>query len=104
MSIQPDDDVTPRSIAKKTARNIQYLFAITATAVIGTTVFTYYFGNRVLMVRNRAVAHRSVVAESGQLLSAVVDAETGQRGFLLTGDEDNLAPYDNARMRLPEIL
>ena len=104
MSTQRDDDVTPRSTAKKTARNIRYLFAITAAAVIGTTVFTYYFGNRVLAVRNLAVGHRSVITESARLLSALTDAETGQRGFLVTGDDDYLAPYDNARAQLPEII
>lgn len=31
------------------------------------------------------------------LLQASVDAETGQRGFLLTGDETFLAPYEGAR-------
>ena len=31
------------------------------------------------------------------LLSLLKDAETGQRGFLLTGDEDYLKPYNDAR-------
>jgi signal transduction histidine kinase len=30
-------------------------------------------------------------------LTAVTDAETGQRGYLLTGDADYLAPYEEAR-------
>ncbi|MFT3987282.1 sensor histidine kinase [Aestuariivirga sp.] len=32
-----------------------------------------------------------------RLLRELVDAETGQRGFLLTGDEKFLAPYNDAR-------
>jgi diguanylate cyclase (GGDEF)-like protein/PAS domain S-box-containing protein len=35
---------------------------------------------------------------------AVVDAETGQRGYLLTGDIRYLAPYRQALARLPELL
>ena len=104
MSTKRDDDVTPGSTAKKSARSIRYLFAVMAAAVIGTTVFTYYFGNRVLTFRNLAAAHRSVITESARLLSALTDAETGQRGFLVTGDDDYLAPYDNARVQLPGIV
>src|ERR1700678_2795310 len=35
---------------------------------------------------------------------AVRDAETGQRGFLLTGDESYLQPYESARAALPGEL
>jgi PAS domain S-box-containing protein len=104
MSTQKDADVTAQSTAKRGVRNVRWLFAIMAAVVIGTTVFTYYFGGRVLAIRDRAVAHRRVIAQSGQFLSALIDAETGQRGFLVTGDEHYLAPYNSARARLPEII
>ena len=39
-------------------------------------------------------------AELSDLLSDVQDAETGQRGFLLTGDEAYLAPYEAATANL----
>src|ERR1700709_2541318 len=35
-----------------------------------------------------------------QLFSALQDAETGERGFLLTGDEAYLAPYTNVESSL----
>lgn len=34
----------------------------------------------------------------------LVDAETGQRGFLLTARRDFLAPYSRARVELPAEL
>jgi signal transduction histidine kinase/CheY-like chemotaxis protein len=37
-----------------------------------------------------------------QLLSALQDAETGQRGYLLTGDDTYLEPYEKARPRISE--
>src|ERR1700734_1736744 len=37
-----------------------------------------------------------VKAGLAQLLSAMTDAETGQRGFILTGREEYLQPYDAA--------
>ena len=38
------------------------------------------------------------------MLRAVVDAETGQRGFCLTGDETFLAPYLSVRDKVAEEL
>ncbi len=40
--------------------------------------------------------HRALLLELESTLSLVQDAETGQRGYLLTGDEDYLAPYRQA--------
>jgi signal transduction histidine kinase len=37
-----------------------------------------------------------VTAQLLELVSTIQDAETGQRGFLLTGEEDYLQPYDDA--------
>jgi signal transduction histidine kinase/CheY-like chemotaxis protein/CHASE3 domain sensor protein len=38
------------------------------------------------------------------LLSTIKDAETGQRGFLLTGEESYLTPYTDAKDALPDDL
>ena len=38
------------------------------------------------------------------LLSTLKDAETGQRGFLLTGEESYLAPYTDAKEALPDEI
>ena len=37
---------------------------------------------------------RVVIQEFGELLSSIKDAETGQRGFLITGRESYLTPYE----------
>lgn len=47
----------------------------------------------------RVVHTHEVITELTNLLSAVQDAETGQRGFLLTGDERYLEPYAAALTR-----
>jgi signal transduction histidine kinase/ActR/RegA family two-component response regulator len=47
-------------------------------------------------------AHSLQVRQTNsRLFSAVQDAETGQRGFLLTGDPDYLAPFTQAQADLP---
>ena len=43
----------------------------------------------------------SLIITSGQMLSALKDLETGQRGFLLTGKDEYLEPYNAAQLQLP---
>jgi CheY-like chemotaxis protein/CHASE3 domain sensor protein len=48
-----------------------------------------------------AVTHALQVTQSLQsLLNTLLDAETGQRGYLLNGEASYLQPYDDARSRL----
>jgi PAS domain S-box-containing protein len=47
---------------------------------------------------------REIVTATGNALAALADAETGQRGFLLTGDSRYLEPYDSAVQELPDDL
>ncbi|KIA83642.1 histidine kinase [Kaistella solincola] len=39
-----------------------------------------------------------------RVFSLVKDAETGQRGYLLTGDEAFLTPYDNAKVKIAQAI
>ena len=45
-----------------------------------------------------------VIGEIEQVLADLQDAETGQRGFLLTGDERFLEPYNAALAHLPDQI
>jgi CheY-like chemotaxis protein/signal transduction histidine kinase/CHASE3 domain sensor protein len=45
-----------------------------------------------------------VLGRLESLLSTLIDAETGQRGFLLTGEESYLAPYTDAKDALPDEI
>ncbi len=58
-----------------------------------------------LAVADQAVVHTLAVQRAiGDTLSALKDAETGQRGFLLSGDADFLTPYVNAIDAIPQQL
>jgi PAS domain S-box-containing protein len=51
------------------------------------------------------VAHTlDVINEAEQLLSLMKDAETGQRGYMLTHEERYLAPYEEAQHRIHPSL
>jgi PAS domain S-box-containing protein len=50
---------------------------------------------------NSLVEHgQQVLLETQRLKSLIVDAETGQRGYLYTGDEHYLEPYNRASQRI----
>jgi len=52
------------------------------------------FSARRLVGEYQAVQHTTeLLTELDAVLSGVTDAETGQRGFIITGDEQYLAPY-----------
>ncbi len=60
-------------------------------AVVGWLV---YSNQRAEMESERGERHtREVIQQLGDLLSGLKDAETGQRGFIITGKPDYLAPY-----------
>ena len=45
-----------------------------------------------------------VIAQVERIMSAAKDAETGERGYLITGDERYLEPYVTAQKELPEEM
>jgi len=51
------------------------------------------------------VAHtRHVLAAAEAITGTLVDAETGQRGYLLTGDASYLAPFEAARASIDDVV
>ena len=45
-----------------------------------------------------------VLAQSAEILSVLIDAQTGQRGYVITGEDDYLEPYQNGLGRLEQTL
>jgi CheY-like chemotaxis protein/signal transduction histidine kinase/CHASE3 domain sensor protein len=76
-------------------------FAVAVVAIAIIALSTY----RALDIRENAaegVKHTlEVIQQLEGLMSGLKDAETGQRGFLLTGDEQYLESYANATAALP---
>src|SRR5882757_5552466 len=79
-------------------------FVVAVAAIAFISLLTY----RSLQTRSNAeqrVTHTLEVLEQLEsILSMVKDAETGQRGFLLTGEDAYLAPNTTAKAQLPEAL
>src|ERR1700751_3219605 len=77
-----------------------------ACAVVLVAVAIFSFRNSEKFIdTNQWVNHtHEVLYEFEQVLAATVDAETGSRGFVITGNESFLEPYKNARDRISEHL
>ncbi|MEO3473334.1 CHASE3 domain-containing protein [Roseomonas sp. CAU 1739] len=59
---------------------------------------------RITTLAGDARRARDVAIAADALFSALLDAETGQRGYLLTGEDAYLAPYRRADATLPPAL
>ncbi len=75
------------------------LLMLLAIAVFSSIDWVAYLQNR-----NDVVASRQIFEHTSTLLLSITDAESSQRGFLLTGQEQYLAPYNRAAGDIPAIL
>lgn len=77
-------------------------YAVTLLVLVGD-VFLTYLNISTLIEDLKVIQHTDAVqAELSDTLTNLLNAETGQRGYLLTGDERYLEPYQKAEPRLPK--
>jgi signal transduction histidine kinase/DNA-binding response OmpR family regulator/CHASE3 domain sensor protein len=85
-------------------KNLQIGFGIAISILIISSVISYMSISNLLqsaaLVRNTNDAVRS----TNQVLSTLKDAETGQRGFLLTGADEFLAPYNGSHDSVNNLI
>jgi signal transduction histidine kinase/CHASE3 domain sensor protein/CheY-like chemotaxis protein len=82
------------------ARANLFVFAVAIVVLILVGGLTWERYDAAVMARGWAQHTDDVLAALRDLNIAVIDAETGQRGFLLTNDDDYLAPYQSALGRV----
>jgi CHASE3 domain sensor protein len=71
-----------------------FMVMLTILLAVG---FVSYRNTRKLIHDGNLVAHsQDILDELEGTLSALKDAETGQRGYIITGDEEYLKPYKDA--------
>ncbi|SNS57853.1 His Kinase A (phospho-acceptor) domain-containing protein [Noviherbaspirillum humi] len=81
---------------------IYFFVAIVVFAM--TAGFGYRAVDTLVENQRSQVAARLTAIELQTLLGLAVQAETGQRGFVITGREEYLEPYADAKDRLPRSL
>src|SRR6201996_140066 len=84
---------------------------VVASSLAGAVLFflisgaVAYFNLQTLRDDNLRIVHsHEVIIALDELLSSAQDAETGQRGFLLTNNEKYLEPYNSALLAIPPRL
>jgi signal transduction histidine kinase/CHASE3 domain sensor protein/ActR/RegA family two-component response regulator len=56
------------------------------------------------IARANTLSRVRLIRAADALDEAIQDAERGQRGFLITGGESYLEPYNNAKERIPQLM
>jgi CHASE3 domain sensor protein len=79
------------------------LFASLAV-VVTVALISYQSGDQAKRAREEGKTSRELHDLSEQLISSLKDAETGERGFLLTGREHYLEPFNHAASSIPLLL
>jgi diguanylate cyclase (GGDEF)-like protein/PAS domain S-box-containing protein len=76
-----------------------WITSLFVAAILGSLTFVYH--DR--FVASIGAVHETIRLQKGtsEFLSLIRDAETGQRGYLITGDEAFLTPYAAAARNLP---
>ena len=85
--------MTSRFVVQSTLALLVVGFVALLT-IVGTTI---WLGERAQVYFNDVIAARDTRAAAVELRNAVQTAEASQRGFLLTGSEIYLAPYEPAK-------
>src|SRR5271156_4880674 len=79
-----------------------FALALAALLIIGVISYRNTTG---LIDTAAMVEHTHLVIENlEQLISTMKDAETGQRGFVITGEDRYLEPYNSALEQVPQIF
>jgi len=83
---------------------VKAVFGLIIGLVLASTIGTAWVTDRTQA--DAALVERTFRIEllQRQVEKLMVDAETGQRGFIYSGEEQYLQPYNNARTALPKAL
>src|SRR6266850_3491681 len=79
-------------------------FVVAVAAIAFISLLTYRSLQTRAIAAQRVTRTLEVLEQLESILSLVKDAETGQRGFLLTGEDPYLEPNINAKAQLPEAF
>jgi len=78
---------------------------VVAFLVVAFNAWLAFDAVHLLLESEGLVEHTwQVIVQAERIMSSAKDAETGNRGYLITGDDSYLQPYRVARRELPEEL
>jgi PAS domain S-box-containing protein len=100
------DDEFPFSMAVRRMRRLSliYIFSIGVVLLLVTIAVMYEVGVVVLQDQAAMAGELQALNDLADLASTLKDAETGQRGYLLTGEDPYLQPYRSGLAEVNERL
>jgi PAS domain S-box-containing protein len=100
LTVNPVDsasEVRQHFVGRMSQRSKIAMIVMTTGAVVLLSMATMYMMGRVVIKANRdLILYHGIIGQLRETFSTLIDAETGQRGFLLTGWEEYLQPYNGA--------
>lgn len=81
---------------KKVIRNLQFGIGLSLLILIASSIASYWSIQKQMEHRENVSKSRRAMTAVKDVLIALLDAETGNRGFQLTGKEDFLEPYNRS--------
>ena len=85
-------------------RKIISTFVAVGCLLVVSVAVAYIVGLRALALNRDLARESNVMRELERFVSALKDTETGQRGYLLTGDERYLAPYRDGQTNVTRTV
>ncbi len=80
-------------------RNLLIGFSVSMIILIVSSVASFVSINNLLDSAGLVNHTNEVILQLKEINAALIDAETGQRGYLITGEDEFLDPYNDARER-----
>jgi methyl-accepting chemotaxis protein len=79
-------------------------FSIPLVIILFITFNVYLKTKTIISNFDNLVQSETVISDANLLIKSMVDIETGERGFLISGDEDFLTPYRNGHINFEKSI
>jgi len=86
------------------SRSITSIFVVMAISIVATTAVLYYAGQKVIRMNHQVLIHRAAMGNLEEFISTLKDAETEQRGYIITGDPQYLDPHQDTFLNVRNAL
>ena len=91
-------------LSSNIARNTLALMAAGTTVLLAIMLLSFWLVGETRESARNVELGRDLRIAASTILSDLIDAETGQRGYLLTGRESYLEPYEATKAHLAESV